>query len=317
MDALIIQLGIKQGRSLELVRSRGTELTVGRGFDNDVVLTDIHIAPKQVRFYQQDQQWRVEILDDTNPVLVNNQVIASGSVIQSGDNMVLGKTRVKLFSSSHAVADTQKLANYNRFQRFSRSWLMPLVAIVFVFACSVLHSYFGSSTTLKWSGYASEALVEVMLILLWAGLWALAGRLFRHQALFGAQLLATALIAVLYTFSAPLSEYFDYATSSLQTGLMLDMLLGTLLLALLLQLNLSFATNIRRPLLVGALLSIAVTATAESMNFFSSQDNYSFRPDFSSTLKPAFANPGGGESLSRFFDELNNEIDKLEDDGEQ
>ncbi len=71
MDALVVQIGARQGRVAEVTRSVGDQMAIGRAYDNDLVLTDLHVAPHQLAFTKQDDGWNLRVLDHTNPVLLN------------------------------------------------------------------------------------------------------------------------------------------------------------------------------------------------------------------------------------------------------
>ena len=80
MDSLIIKTGVRHGRFAEIARSSGDTFTVGRGFGNDLVLTDPHVAPGLLKFVREGEFWKLILLDHTNPVMLNGVKIEGESV---------------------------------------------------------------------------------------------------------------------------------------------------------------------------------------------------------------------------------------------
>ena len=61
MDTLVVQAGIRHGRAADLARSHDGKLSIGRGYGNDLVLTDLHVAPQQLAFYRDGLQWQWDL----------------------------------------------------------------------------------------------------------------------------------------------------------------------------------------------------------------------------------------------------------------
>ena len=108
MEQIIIQYGIKQGNIAEVVRSHSDDIFIGRSFKNTLVIQDDYIAPEQLRIFQkEDQSWWMEILDQTNSVLLNSEALSSKDKdsiqIRSGDSITIGRTTLSIYSADHKV----------------------------------------------------------------------------------------------------------------------------------------------------------------------------------------------------------------------
>ena len=71
---------------------------------------------------------------------------------------------------------------------------LPVILLILACLFDFATTYFESSTSLKWEEVAVGELMAALLIVLWAGIWAIAGRIIRHQHQFGRQIIATLLI---------------------------------------------------------------------------------------------------------------------------
>jgi hypothetical protein len=302
METLVVQAGIKHGRVAELTRSHDGKLSIGRGYDNDLVLTDLHVAPRQLEFCREGMQWQMNVLDHTNPVLLNNeQVNGESTPIQSGDAVTIGRTRLSIYSAEHPVERTRKLVLSNWLAHDAKSIYIPIVFLLVVCLFDLVLGYFEGSTDLQWEDVAYGELFASVLIVLWAGLWALAGRLFRHQQHFGLQLGATATAFLLASLLGVLSGYLAYSFHSTVVDEVIGWISLFVVLTVLFRLNLIIATNIRDTLVVSVVLGAMVTFVIYGFVLLAEPDEFQNEPEFSATLKPPFAHVIRGSSADEYF----------------
>ncbi len=313
MERLIVQLGNKQGRAANVVRSREGSLTVGRSYDNDLVLTDIHIAPAQVTFQRTEDQWSMHILDQTNPVLLNDQPITGDmSVVRSGDRVTLGRTRLTIYADDHPVEPTKKLVLYNWLERHSPSVLTAIGFLVTVCLADLGFGYLLESTDLKWSEFAYAELWAVVVIVIWAGIWALAGRVIRQQPRFLLQLMVTTFTYLLVVVLTLTLGYFIYLFHNPQVTELAYWALAFIALVVLFRLNLLVATHVERTLLVSVILAAAILGVIYSFVLLSETEEFVYEPEFSQSLMPPLFGEVGGKSSEHFFSALEETANKAE-----
>lgn len=307
METLVVQAGVRHGRIAEVTRSRGDRLSIGRSYDNDLVITDLHVAPRQVEFRREEGEWRLFVLDRTNPVFVNDRKVVEDSVpVSSGDRVTLGRTRLSVHASDSPVEKTRKLMLANLLGRDSGGILSPLLFLVLVVMADFALTYFEGATDLEWVGFASDSLFAVVIVFVWAGLWALAGRLMRHQHHLGLQLMATSAAVFL---STPLFLGFEYLSYPFHNPTVLWAFYWAaafLTLALLFHFNLAIATNLRRTLLTGTAMSVLVIGVLIGFEWFSeNEDDWStLQPEYSATLVPPPFGLGATSSADSYFEAL-------------
>lgn len=312
MDTLIIQSGTRHGRVAELTRSREGSLTIGRSFENDLVLTDLHVAPRQIEILQDGGQWRLSVLDYTNPVLHNGRKISGESqIIQSGDQITVGRTRLSLFSEGHAVEHTRKLVLSNWLSRESISPIFPIVVLLLVCLFDFTLAYVEGSTALKWEELASGELLSAVLIVLWAGVWAVSGRIVRHQYHFGLQVIATATLFFLATLVGIFAEYLAYPFHSPSVDEAIGWIVFFVTLSLLLHLNLIVATNVQKTTLASSVLAGLVTVVVYGFYFFEESEVLQYKPVYSTELKPPILGFHRGSSLEGYFSDLSTVVEDL------
>lgn len=312
MDQLILQLGDRLGRMAELARSCGDTLTVGRSFSNDVVITDAYVDPEQLTFYRSGGVWKVKVMRPTNPALINGQAIDEhGTEVSSGDRITVGRTHLHIYDSDYAVEPTHKLLLSSRFGHGQSHPLFALLMVIFVCAVAVFADYQELTTEFKWKDMLSTALGMTLVILFWAGAWALTGRLLRHQTNFTAQLGFTSLVIAVFSILTPLAGYVEYAANSALLGEITLWLIILGFLAALFRANLSFATNLRHCTIVAVISAGAILFATFAMLEFN-QEEFSTDPEFSTVLKPPFTHLSGNRDVAVYLDAFEAEFDAVD-----
>lgn len=289
MEELVIQQGKRHGRLSEYVKSSGDTLTLGRGYDNDVILSDHFVAPRQIRFNYEEGKWHLKLLDHTNPVMLNNKPVSDeGAVINSGDELVIGHTHLNLLLSDHPVEPTKKLLLSNWPYHKGLRIALPLIMLVLSALISMFAGYQESTGKVRWGQLLSDGLIFIFMLVFWAACWALVGRLLKHKPNFFAQLFYVAFIIAILNIGMLFSGFIEYATLSTASGKIIEWGFVMIMLTLLLKYNLAFATELRRRGLISFSVVTLLLLFAFSMMVLD-QREFSTRPDYSAMVKPPLA----------------------------
>ena len=300
METLILHVSARSARSAELTRSHGRSLTVGRGFDNDVVLSDPYVAPYQLRFDRDAEGWQVVRLDHTNPVLINGHAMeADRARVVPGDRVTTGRTELGVHAPDEALEPARKL--------LLSSWAFagrvgPFVTFGFLLLVCTLDSvadFLQFSTDLEWEQHAYAALFSAVILVVWSGVWAVVGRILRHHPHFFDQLAASTLVFLGVAIAVPAVSYLEFVTGSVAQTRILSYLVAFAGLFALLRFNLSFATSIRHTTRAAGIVSAAIVVLVFASLRFASDDS-TLEPSYSRVVKPPFAHLTGDASIEAF-----------------
>lgn len=205
--ALIIEEINRAHRVCARYRMDGDRATLGRCYDNAVMLEDPHVDPVHAEVIRdEDGCYVLRDLSSLNGVrLVRNfrdKSIKPATInehqIRCGDEIQLGKSRVRFIDTDMSVAAAVPLHSAETvFDRLAT----PLVAAalcLLVAGLSLWLAWLGTSSELEWTGAVKVLTDAVIGLLVYAAAWAFIGKVVKHEAHFLAHLSIAAAAALVY-----------------------------------------------------------------------------------------------------------------------
>ncbi len=319
--AVIIELLGWGGKRQRYFTVEGPAVTIGRSYQNDVVLGDGHISPEHLRLDAIDPSngveggWQLTDLDSLNGVeiLKNSHSTSSHftradphesnslTLLGEGAELKIGRTRLRILSDSHPVDPAKELhhleQDVGKLNRLS-IWL-PLFLLSLTLDIGAL--YASSYIEWQWKNVLSTILGTqaglLMLALFWGGL----GRFLRSESHFLSHYCLILLAGLAYSLSDWLIGVLGYNLGTQTVALVLKPLIALSFAGLLLSANFALATNmLPRQRWVSALgfvmLIIVVSITAQ----VSQWGEFSPYPDYFSGLEVPVLQFADAESAEQF-----------------
>ncbi|MEP6996810.1 MAG: FHA domain-containing protein [Betaproteobacteria bacterium] len=182
--------------------------TIGRAYDNDVVIDDPTVAPHHLRIYRDgDGTLVAEDLGSTNGLYEGDGDRRSARLVLDGEHPIrIGRTYLRVREASYPVAPERRLATSTR--------VLPAVLslIAVVLGLEIVNLWLAETAEPKTAYYLLPLLIVALLVLVWTTAWAILSRIFTGHARFERHL-RIALIGVLAF--ALFDELIDYAAFSL------------------------------------------------------------------------------------------------------
>jgi FHA domain len=157
---------------------------IGRAFDNDVVVDDVHVAPHHLRIYRgEDGELVAEDLGTLNGMFPEHgsKPVSSLSLAKE-PGIRIGRTILRVHDAAHPVAAEKLLTPPRAHARWAAGLGVTLLLALLL---------------LQWMSLTGEASASLMLLpllgyatflVLWTSLWAMLSRVFFGQARFSLQL---------------------------------------------------------------------------------------------------------------------------------
>jgi len=307
--AVIIEVLGWGGKSQRHYRAEGPSITIGRGYQNDVVLGDSHISANHLRLDAVEGGWQLNDLQSLNGVEVIKNPFADSTastmVLADGAEIKIGRTKLRIIADSHPVEAAKELhrleKDVGQLNRFS-IWL-PLFLLVLVIDIGTL--YTNSFVEWQWKNSLSSILVTQLFLLVLALFWAGVGRFLREEGNFLGHYNLILLATLVYSLSGWFVGVIGY---NLSAGFLIETVLPLftlLLVALLLSANFALATTMmarqRWITSVGFVGLILVVSIASQMQQWGEFSPY---PEYFSALELPALQIGGGGSVDTFIEDL-------------
>jgi hypothetical protein len=278
--------------------------TLGRGYHNDIILTDPHVSAQHVRIEYDGQGWTIRDLGTENGLIVNDRICKDGPArLHSGDTVRIGRTEIRAFDPLHPVPEERKIQKANPVMVWLSRPVVVWTSFVLALCIATGWSYLEIWNSEPGPQLAAAAGGTLTFILIWSALWAVAGRLIRHKSRFRSHVALISLtIVVSVGVLSYVDAYADFLSNENWMAMAATYFLDSLLLVGLLYGSLSLATDMtrRRRISASVYFSVGIIAGAFALTQVA-QRHFVPEPSYPSQLEPYLANLAPTDTLDDFI----------------
>jgi len=190
-------------------RCAGSDIRIGRGYDNDVVLDDPYVAPRHLRIRRSASgTWVAEDLGSGNGLFLEHGRNKFGCVEIDGNRPIrIGHTYLRLREASHAVAPERA------YQPGSRLWPVLAGLGALLVAIEIGTGWLGETSEPKLSPYLVSVLTVALFLAVWTAVWSVLTRIFSGQARFERNFLIALAGMVIYSLYREFTDFAAFAFS--------------------------------------------------------------------------------------------------------
>ena len=286
---VIVELISRSKRVIERYHFTGSSVSIGRAYDNELIISDPHISPHHaiIRDLGEDG-WRIEDLHSKNGIHTRKHVRIHGQdKIASGEEIILGKTHLRIFDRLHKVPDALTMNPVEKFiQPLSRT-PNAIVFIVLAVAIFGLDSYLDMYVDFEFRHIFTDTMGMTLIATSWALVWALIGRIMRHDARFLIHLVITLAYLLCEVIFSNSLDLLAFNSNSNTASFVLGTIGHFIMFSLLLWMNLYIAISQtdRKRLLVAVSVSGA-SVSLVLLYYFLNIPDFSGFPQYVNYLKP-------------------------------
>jgi hypothetical protein len=278
---------------------------IGRSYRNDLIVSDPHVSPEHCQIHENENGWQVEDRHSQNGTHIKHHPNNKPSdYLHSGDDIVIGRCRLRVYSPDHQVTPTHPMPTISQFEKLIGQPLVMTSIIILTLIVMMMNQQLVTVRTVGIEKLVASALPAIIGASLWAGIWAFVGRVIKHKASFATQLSISMLFALSLMLINNFGQYLTFITSSSLTAKATEILLTGMALLTLLYINIDNATMAtpRARLVTSHAVTWSLILFGLFMEFASKPD-FRHTPSFSSTLKPPFAKLAPSQTLEEFLED--------------
>ena len=266
-------------------------ITIGRGYDNDIIISDPHVCADHLQLHFNGEDWLVDDQGSVNGSYLEN---SKDNVIQhkvrSGDIITIGKSQVRFVFPSHPVSESIAISTFENLINIARHPIALTLSMVFfaLIAGWIINLNNANEVTL------TQMLVPTIGLTLGFALWpagiALVSHLTKHDARFWTQMGISFIFFNLMWLSDIFENIVHFNTSSNFSMLWTLTIIPLILAFCLFWLNcyVGFHMTLRRRNVVASCLVILLFGGSFVIQM-SKQPEFNPRPQFDTTImSPAF-----------------------------
>ncbi|WDD99720.1 FHA domain-containing protein [Thalassomonas actiniarum] len=160
-----------------------SRVSIGRGYQNDIILTDPHVCAKHLNLEFNGESWLAHDEDTVNgSYLEKNKQSVNQHTINSGDIISLGKSQIRILFPDHPVEESLAFSPFESLINFMRHPTMLLTSISLFSLVAGIVFYLNKPVEVTFTQLLVPAIGMTMLFALWPLLIALISHLTKNDA---------------------------------------------------------------------------------------------------------------------------------------
>ena len=281
-------------------------LSIGRGYNNDIILNDPYVAAEHLVIDTAEHGWVLRQIDMTNPPHYRGSALAQDTCeIHSGDELVLGKTLIRFFSPQHEVVPARKLHDtLAGFMEMTREFGVVSALLLVLWLAQMFNEFLVTSENTPLQKLAANTLPVVGAALMWAMMWSLIAFVVRRKT----DYLFFLSVTIFYFLADMVLEsgidYVAFNTRDVYLTELMSFIVGGVLMTLMFYVSMGRAMTLstRRKLLLSNVFAWTLVAV---IGFVMQANRPGFNPDpeYPAVLKPPFAQWAETHSMDNFLKE--------------
>jgi len=285
-------------------------ITIGRGYDNDIILSDPHICPNHIHIDFAQGSWKVNDQNSINGSFLENpkskKQNADQHIIDDGDIISVGKSQLRILFIDHPVTPTVHFSAFESFINLMRHPVSLFISIAMFIGIAGSLGYLSSPIESNFSQFFVNAIGMAIVFALWPGGVSLVSHLTKHDARTMTQLGISFVFFNLMWFSDFIDTMVAFNTASNSLAILVATLLSIGLTFSLFWLNCSIGFHMtakRR-----AIVSFSLTALLFGGTYlvqYSHKPEFNPRPQYNATLMAPNFLLAPSSSVDKFIDDNN------------
>ena len=317
MARIILEIISSTGMKRELRVFDQAQVSIGRGYGNDLIVLDPYVSASHAEVRLTPEGLVLADLNSLNGVYLlegrqrSKHKIAGSTPLSTGQVFSIGQTLIQVFLPQHPAAPTRELSAEEKpavnYIRSRDVWS----AVIGFFILYYIDLYLSQPTVKIEQGQIFfYDVVSVLALSIWAGIWALVGRLLRQRGSFQFHLTITCLYVVALHLIMNVGKAVGYISAQPGVEMIINLMAGSTAFGLLLFGHLFYATLMRlRPRVITAVVVPLVFVVIMGIGSFAFMEQFSKEPPHYDRLKPPVLKPFAVHSVDEF---INNRDDVFE-----
>lgn len=286
---IIIEEVTRNHKLLHRHRLNQSDVSIGRGYQNDIILADPHICPQHLSLSFAQGTWRLSDNNSVNGTALENsqgkKITAHHEIINDGDVIIVGKSQLRILFNDHQVAETVAFSPFESLIDFIRHPIAVFISLAVFMLIAGNIAYLNQQTETNVSQLFVSAFTMSLLFALWPAGVALVSHLTKHEPRVLAQFGISFIFFILMWFSDLLEKLISFNSASNATlGLFITLVpIGLAFGLFWLNSYIGFHMTAKRRIMVAVSITTLLFGGSYLLQY-SKQSDFNPHPHYNSTL---------------------------------
>lgn len=302
-DYGVVEVLDRGGKVVQRVEVDQSDLTIGRGYDNDIILDDPYVCLEHASVKVEDGKLLVNDLDSVNGISQNKYHFRGQQIkLSSNETFRIGHTTLR-YRSANTLLQPTKVDRHirNSFWSLHNPVLVFSAALILI-GFILIETIFSQVEETDVVKVLADVLPAMMTITGWAGLWALLGKIMIDRFSFVTHLGIFSVANIGFYICSMILGYICYAFGLDNLYSILFVMAVAVIAIWMLYTHLGYSTKMS----FRSMLATSIVLTLIGVSFYILQaqvmeSEFDYMPRYDVILKSPDYNFVQGESLASFF----------------
>ncbi len=315
----VVEILNRSGQVLQRFMYGGGRISIGRAYDNDIIIGDAYVCPHHLRISSEGGKIVLEDLDSVNGTWHRKgRDRLQKTELPEDELLQFGHSQLRFRSLGTSVDPTRKdTARRGLFDMLGRTWMLPLAVGSCVLTLA-LGNILDNPRELSPGALATQIDYPLLGVMLWAGFWSLINRLIAHRANFKIHLSIASLAVVALFINGQGIPLIGFAFGWSESVAWIKTLGQILVTGTALIIHMKFVAHGRTWVqALGAGVFALIMMGIPQYEQLSQRSEFSSLPKLTPLLKPPAVRLVNGVSVEDFFSRADTLRQKLEKDAQE
>ncbi|WP_448212600.1 FHA domain-containing protein [Colwellia sp. MEBiC06753] len=287
MEIIIEDIG-KDHKLIGRHKYAQAQITIGRAYTNDIIISDPHVCPEHVSLCFDGEQWLVIDQHSINGTFLgHSKKNANHHIVQSGDVISIGNSQIRLVFPDHPVAPSVAFSPFETLIDLTKNPFVIAFSIILFTLASGWLTYLDKAIEVNFTQLLVPAVGMTLMFGVWPAVISLISHLTKNDARVLHQVGTCFVFFIILMLSDIVQSLVGFNTSSNWPIVWLINLLPIAIAFCMFWLNcyIGFHMSDKRRLVTAACLTL-VFFGGSALVQISKQPDFNPRPQYSSTIMP-------------------------------
>ncbi len=308
MDTVIVEILDRFGKIKERHRIDKFPCTIGRGYQNTIILDDPYISPQHLVISNKNDSLVIKDTDSRNGLFSLQPFSKQSEILIKDDTRIrVGHTDLRFRFTNHKIRDTieERDKPSQISMLLTSGFILPVVWIVFI-AAMAANNYIEDTSNITLQRLLSDVYPIMIFLVLWALGWSIISKIVTHRFYFAFHAIWVCCLTLASIVIDNFANYYEFSFAVTGSADFINLVMDIVVTTILFYGHLHYSTSLsparaKKMALVSAVVILGLVELGSLLR----SPEFSNTPEYSGIIRPAFFIMAKKQTLDDFFKDTN------------